>query len=217
MVSLIMLTQDPFTTVAEGMATEAAAFKAQYNSLLEARLSISYKITYPENIMKRVDKKEAATTEGWVWTGPWATFENFEGNYSNGDLHRMKTDLRDARDMIKNAVEFAFPLETKPDLRAIFLEQLGKSYEHAIGWLESLAPLYKMMQTAGLSAVEAWDRVLVYTKTLLDDVRTVRHLSAEKSASAVISGSFQATKHLFNMLKSRPFLRSCQYKERGSH
>ena len=52
MVSLIMLTQDLFTTVAEGMATEAAAFKAQYNSLLEARLSISYKITYPENIMK---------------------------------------------------------------------------------------------------------------------------------------------------------------------
>ena len=44
----------------------------------------------------------------------------------------MKTDLRDARDMIKNAVEFAFPLETKPDLQAIFLEQLGKSYEQAI-------------------------------------------------------------------------------------
>ena len=116
MVSLVMLTQDPFTTIAEGMATEAAAFKAQYNSLLEARLSISYNITYPENITKRVDKKEAANTEGWVWTGPWATFENFEGNYNNGALHRTKTDLRYARDMIKNAVEFAFPLETKPDL-----------------------------------------------------------------------------------------------------
>ena len=67
-VSLLMLAHDPFFTVSEGMASEAAAVKANYNLLLEARIALSYQITYPENIMRRSDKKEAAPTDGWTWS-----------------------------------------------------------------------------------------------------------------------------------------------------
>ena len=41
-VSLLLLAPDPFFTMAEGMASEAAAVKAKYNSLLEARIALSY-------------------------------------------------------------------------------------------------------------------------------------------------------------------------------
>jgi len=63
-VSIITLSTVPFFTVSEGMINKAASVKANYNSLLEARITISYQITYPENIMKRSEKKEAALTDG---------------------------------------------------------------------------------------------------------------------------------------------------------
>jgi hypothetical protein len=41
MVTLIMLCAEAYKTIAEGMATAAAAHKAEYNSLTEARISLS--------------------------------------------------------------------------------------------------------------------------------------------------------------------------------
>jgi hypothetical protein len=64
MVTLVMLCADPYETIAEGMATAAAAHKAEYNSLTEARISLSYGLTYPENLMKKSDKEKHATTGG---------------------------------------------------------------------------------------------------------------------------------------------------------
>ena len=65
LLSLLVLAHDPFVTVSTGMASEAAAVKPNYNSLLEARIALSYQITYPENITKRSDKKEAFP-HGWM-------------------------------------------------------------------------------------------------------------------------------------------------------
>ena len=67
------------------------------------------------------------------------------------------------------------------------------SYGQAIGWLDSLTPLYKTMLIGGLSPVESWNRVLVYTKSLFDDIKTVRHVSSVSTASSMIWGSFLAT------------------------
>ena len=53
MVTLIMLCADPFKTITEGMATAAAAHKAEYNNLTEAQISLSYGQTYPKNLMKK--------------------------------------------------------------------------------------------------------------------------------------------------------------------
>ena len=65
-VSLRMLAYDPFVMVFEGMVIEAADIKANYNSLLEAMIALSYHITYPENTMKCSDKKEATSTDRWT-------------------------------------------------------------------------------------------------------------------------------------------------------
>jgi hypothetical protein len=51
MVTLIMLCAEPYDMIAEGMATAAAVHKAEYNSLMEARISLSYGLTYPDNII----------------------------------------------------------------------------------------------------------------------------------------------------------------------
>ena len=52
-----MLCADPYETITKGMAMAAAAHKVDYNSLTEARISLSYGLTYPENLMKKSNKK----------------------------------------------------------------------------------------------------------------------------------------------------------------
>ena len=71
--SLLNLAPDPFSTFSEGMASEAAAVKANFNSLLEAQISLSYHITYPENLMRRSKKAVTAITDGWSWTSTWSS------------------------------------------------------------------------------------------------------------------------------------------------
>ena len=46
------------------------------------------------------------------------------------------------------------------------------------------------MKSGGLTNEDAWTRVLVFTKSLFEDIKTVRHLSADtKGCAAMIWGS----------------------------
>ncbi len=65
MVTLLMLCVDPYETINEGMATAAAAHKAEYNSLTEAQISLSYGLTYTKNLLKKHDKVKHVATRGW--------------------------------------------------------------------------------------------------------------------------------------------------------
>jgi hypothetical protein len=64
MATLVMLCADPYKTILEGMATAATAHKAEYNSLTEARISLSYGLTYPKNLMKKYNKEKHTATGG---------------------------------------------------------------------------------------------------------------------------------------------------------
>ena len=206
MVTFIELTQDPYESVSEGLQAEAAAFKAKYESLLEGRMSVSYQLTYPDNVMKRTDKADSARTEGWAWTGPWATYQGFRGDYNNGTYNNMKRALTSVRDMTQNAIDFAFPVSQQPVPHGVFTHQCRKSYEQAVGWLESLTPLYENLTAGGLNSKEAWNRVLVYTKALFEDIKTVRTVAMTKSTSGMIWGSFLTGRLLEEYLRLR-FLR----------
>ena len=83
-VTLVMLAADPYETIAQGMANAAAAYKAEFNSLTEARISLSYGLTYPENLMKKHDKEKYAATGGWFWSSTWSSFLAFKGTFNNG-------------------------------------------------------------------------------------------------------------------------------------
>ena len=85
----------------------------------------------------------------------------------------------------------------------MFTEQLSLSYDQCVAFLESLAPLFKTMKTGGLGDDEAWSRVLVYTKALLEDIKIVRALSVEKDCGAMIWGSFRTAELLNEYMRLR--------------
>ena len=197
MVTLVMLCAEAYETIAEGMATAAAAHKAEYNSLTEARISLSYGLTYPENIMKKMDKQKHAATGGWYWTTSWSTFSAFKGTFNNGAKDGITSALREVSGMIQNAIDFAFPLTTHPLAHAVFTEQLLLSRAQASEWIDALEPLYEILSSAGMPTDDAWERVLIFTKAVFDDVRTVRALTMDsKNNAGMIWGSFKTTKLL---------------------
>ncbi len=108
MVTLIMLSAKAYETIAEGMATAAAAYKAEYNSLTEAQIFLSYELTYPENMMKKMDKQKHVATGGWFWTTAWSTFSAFKGTCNNEAKDAITSSLWEVAGMIQNAINFAF-------------------------------------------------------------------------------------------------------------
>ena len=154
--SLLNLDPDPFFTVSKYISSETAAVKANFNSLLEAQIDLSCQITCPDNLMRRSEKPGAAATDGWSWTSTWSSCEYFEGGFNNGAHDSLKTDLRDTKNLLQNAISFVFPTDTHGTTNTALTEQLGLSYDQAVAWLESLTPLFKTMMTGGLSYAEAW-------------------------------------------------------------
>ena len=175
----------------------AAAHKAEYNSLTKARISLSYGLTYPENIMKKMDKQKHAATGGWYWSTSWSTFSAFKGTFNNGAKDGITSSLREVSGMIQNAIDFAFPLTTHPLAHAVFTEQLLLSRAQASEWIEALEPLYEILSSAGMTTDDDWERVLIFTKAVFDDVWTVRALTLDsKNNAGMIWESFKTTKLL---------------------
>jgi len=197
MVTLIMLCAEAYEIIADGMATAAAAHKADYNSLTEARISLSYGLTYPENLMKKQDKQKHVATRGWFWTTPWSTYLAFKGTFNNGAKNSIISSLREVSGMIQNAFDFAFPLTLQPLTHAVFTEQLLLSRAQASEWIEALEPLYEILSLAGMTSDGAWEWVLIFSKAVFDDIRTVRALTLDsKNTVGMIWGSFRTTKLL---------------------
>ena len=99
-VTLVMLAADPYKTIAQGMANAAAAYKAEFNSLTEARTSLSYGLTYPENLMKKHDKEKYAATGGWFWSTIWSSFSAFKDTFNNGAKDSLMSSLAEVSRMI---------------------------------------------------------------------------------------------------------------------
>jgi hypothetical protein len=196
-VTLVMLAADPYETIAQGMANAAAAYKAEFNSLTEARISLSYGLTYPENLMKKHDKEKYAATGGWFWSSTWSSFSAFKGTFNNGAKDSLTSSLAKVSRMIQNSINYAFPLATRPLPHAIFMEQLLLARAQTTAWVDALEPLYEILSSSGMSPNDAWERVLIFTKAVFDDIRTVQALTLDKNnAPGMIWGSFRTTKLL---------------------
>ncbi len=132
-----------------------AAHKAEYNSLMEAHISLSYGLTYPENLMKKYDKEKHAATGGWLWTTTWSSYAVFKGTFNNGAKDTFLSSLVEVLRMIQNMIDFAFPLTTHPLPRAVFTQQLLLARAQASAWLDALEPLYEILSSAGMLTKEA--------------------------------------------------------------
>jgi len=61
----------------------------------------------------------------------------------------------------------------------VFTEQLLLSRAQASEWIDALEPLYKILSSAGMMSDDAWERVLIFSKAVFDDIRTVRALTLD--------------------------------------
>lgn len=193
MVSLFTLSQEPFVDIASGMQAYAAAFKAMFENLHEGRIVLSYDITYPEVVIAASKNKEAAVYGGWYWSHLFQSPKNFEGNFRNGTLPKLKKDLEKLRGLMQNAIDHQFPAKANPKHNAILSDQLRRSDAHATMFLDSLLPLHRTLKGGGLSEKEAWDRVFLYAKSLFEEIQSKRVISPIPSTATRIWGSFCTT------------------------
>jgi hypothetical protein len=136
MVTFIMLCAEPYNTIAEGMATAAAAHKAKYNSLMEAHILLSYGLTYPKNIMRKQDKEKYAATGDWYWMTTWSSFAVLKGTFNNGAKVSITSSLLEVLRMIQNAIDFLFLPATHPIDHAVVTEQLPTHLEATSLWMD---------------------------------------------------------------------------------
>ncbi len=102
--------------------------------------------------------------------------------------------------MIQNFIDFSFPAAGHPIAHVVFTEQLLISRQQASGWIKALEPLYEILSAAGMSTDEAWERVLIFTKAIFDDVWMVRAITLDKgNTGGMIWGSFRTAKLLRNI------------------
>ncbi len=197
MVTLIMLSIEGYETIAEGMVMAAAAHKAKYISLTKAWISLSYGLTYPENLMKKMDKQKHVATGEWFWTTAWSTFSAFKGTFNNRTKAAITSLPWEVAGMTQNAIDFGFPLATQPLAHAVFIKQLLLSRAQASEWIQALEPLYEILLSAGMLSDDAWERVLIFTKAVFDNVWTIQALTLDsKNTAGMIWGSFRTTKLL---------------------
>jgi hypothetical protein len=135
-------------------------------------------------------KASGMSNDSWSWTQGWLSYSAFEGTTYNGANAHMKKSLVELKDMIKNAINFEYSPDGSRKINMILIDQLDKSYEQAVGWLESLGLLYKTMQKGQMSEQVAWQTCLIYSMALFEDIKMVRHVSAKKNESWMIWGSF---------------------------
>jgi hypothetical protein len=147
--------------------------------------------------MRRQDKQKHVATGGWFWFTPWSSFSAFKGTLNNGAKDLITSSLRKVSGMIQNAIDFAFPLTSQPLAHAVFTEQLLLLRAQASEWIEALEPLYEILSLAGMTSEDAWEQVLIFTKAVFDDIRTVRALTLDsKNTAGMIWGSFRMAKLL---------------------
>jgi hypothetical protein len=82
--------------------------------------------------------------------------------------------------MIQNAIDFVFPLATHPLPHGMFTKQLLLTRAQASAWVEALEPLYEILSLEGMPTEEAWECVLIFTKAIYNNIRTVRALTLDK-------------------------------------
>ncbi|KAL7484868.1 hypothetical protein ACHAW6_010477 [Cyclotella cf. meneghiniana] len=174
----------------------SAVVKANFQSIDEATISLSYSITYPPRIIRASDKQEAQETDGFTWAPPFVTFEAFEGSYHNGTRMRLKKSLDAVAKAIESGIDFHFPIATRPLSNAVFKAQCSLAHRHACEFLESLAPLYKQFSGGGMSSKDSWSRVMVFARQIFTDIASVRALNSEGSLGSMIWASFRTTELL---------------------
>ena len=72
------------------------------------------------------------------------------------------------------------------EINAVLTALVNESYNHTVGLIGSMEPLYKTLKQGGMSSKESWRRVKLYVKGVFDAIHEVRGLAAEGTTGAMM-------------------------------
>jgi len=194
-VSVLILAQDAFDTEKEGLATKAAAHKAEYKSVTAARVSTGFDLTFPTNILVKSDTASAhEDLGGWKWAPGIATRKAFEGSFHNGTKEAMKRRINLLERTWTNSINAQYPGRDHPRINNVLLSQLRISCGQALHFLESMTAIPDLLQDSGMKPDAAWKRSAVFPKALFEDIAQIRRTVSEATdGGAMMFGAFRTS------------------------
>jgi hypothetical protein len=202
MYGFLTLAQDPYVTFESGMRVHADAIKANFESVVESRIKLSFEIPYPEIIIKCTETATTAARGGAKWAPMFASAEVFEDNFRDGAHRRVINGIERAYELVQKNLDRTFPISQRGaetadsrKIHTIFSDQNRRAYRQTIQFIECLLPFCRTIESGSLTKEEAWDRVFVFTMELLSALQECRVLASTDSAdeAGMIWGCFKAT------------------------
>jgi hypothetical protein len=200
-ISLLTLSQDPFVTYEAGIQVHSNAIKANFDTVVESRVKISFEIPYPEMIIKTVENATTAARGGAKWAPLFTLAEGFEDDFRDGAHRRVMRGIDNAYELTQKSIDSDYPIgysgPKTTDVRkvhAILSDQLRRAYRQTVTFVDCLLPFYRTLKGGSLSKEEAWDRVFIFVLEVLTSVQEERVMSLDiGSESSMIWGAFKAT------------------------
>ncbi|KAL3801856.1 hypothetical protein ACHAWO_003862 [Cyclotella atomus] len=201
LIGLLTLAQDPFVTYEAGVKVHADAIKANFSSVLESRIKMSFEVPFPEVLVRHVESSTTAVNGGCKWSPLMASAKLFEDDFRDGTHRRMLKGVENAYELTRKAIDTAFPVgfsgvrsQDNCKVHAILTAQLQMAYHQTIGYIECLLPFYRTLKGSSLSDAEAWNRVFVFNLEFLTSLQEERITTTDMSnEAAMIHGCFKAT------------------------
>ena len=199
--ALLTLAQDPYVTYEAGVQVHAAAIKANFGSVVESRIKVSFEIPFPELIVKMSENSTTASRGGAKWAPMFQSAEKFEDDFRDGAHRRVLRGIDSAYELTQKAIDQEFPLGiagptggSNRKIHTILTDQNRRAYRQTVGFIECLLPFYRTLKGGSLSSEDSWDRVFVFVMELLTSLQEQRVVSTDLSEeAAMIWGCFRAT------------------------
>jgi hypothetical protein len=188
-------------TYEAGIQVHSNAIKANFDTVVESRVKISFEIPYPEMIIKSVENSTTAARGGAKWAPLFSSVEGFEDDFRDGAHRRVMRGIDNAYELTQKSIDSDYPIgysgPKTTDVRkvhAILSDQLRRAYRQTVAFVDCLLPFYRTLKGGSLSKEEAWDRVFIFVLEVLTSVQEERVMSLDiASESSMIWGAFKAT------------------------
>ena len=137
---------------------------------MAARLEATFKIKYPETIIRKSNQVKDAAQGGWVWTAPFLNYKVFKGDMEQSTLSDFRANLAANMAQQQTTIDLEFPPNQPNQTRdnAIFSEILRRGNRQANKLLECLVPFIDVLIGAKVPAESAWLKGLSIYKTIFD-------------------------------------------------
>lgn len=181
----------------------ADAKKAGFVGELESKVVLSYTCLVPPTVLTTIEGKDTTAQGGTKWAPLFSDPSYFEQGIGKTTVSRIEGQINTICDLHNKMIESKFPLnllgqdvgeDPNPVWHNVLLEQSRLARAQALGFVQSLLPMYKTFLNSGMQSKESWNRVHVFAREVLQCIQAKRVVAAEMTnPSQMLWGSFQAS------------------------